>query len=229
MRDMKPLPDRDPARAKLAAAIALEAGARRDLRVAEQAAQLAASRHWEAQSKLDELSKVVAAPSGALAADFIASVSAGNPCGTAVLERSAIDARAQIKAAENDVRVWEQTQDECERAVRAKEADVAAAKERVERCAREVVCNAETVTRLGDGLEALQEEVIETRSVLRFIWGKGLNGELPGPLAERIERLLRLDLAGLRSTSASAAWSAAFDELLTNSEAELPTEFAGAV
>ena len=229
MRDMKPLPDRDPARAALAAAIALEAGARRDLRVAEQAAQLAASRHWEAQSKLDELHKAVAAPSGALADAFTASIAAGNPCGTAVLERSAIDARAQIKAAENDVRVWEQTQDECERAVRAKEADVAAAKERVERCAREVVCNAETVKRLGDGLEALQAEVIEKRSALRFIWGKGLNGELPGPLAERIERLLRLDLAGLRSTSASAAWSAAFDELLTNSEAELPTEFAGAV
>ena len=31
------------------------------------------------------------------------------------------------------------------------------------------------------------------------------------------------DLIGLESTSASAAWSAAFDELLTNSEAELPT------
>ena len=31
MRDLKPLPDRDPARATLAAAIALEAGARREM------------------------------------------------------------------------------------------------------------------------------------------------------------------------------------------------------
>lgn len=223
MRDMKPLPDRDPARSKLAAAIALEAGARRDLRVAEQTAQLAASRHWEAQSKLDELSKVVAAPSGALAAAFIASVSAGNPCGTAVLERSAIDARAQIKAAENDVRVWEQTQDECERAVRAKEADVAAAKERVERCARAVVCNAETVKRLGDGLEAMQAEVIERRVALRFIWGKGLNGELSGPDKDRIESLLRQDLTGWESHPVHGVWRAAFEDLQSNPEAELPS------
>src|ERR1700720_1890494 len=109
MRDMKPLPDRDPARAKWAAAIALEAGARRDLQVAEQAAQLAASRHWEAQSKLDELHKIVAAPSGALADTFAASVSAGNPCDVATLERSSVDARAKLSAAENNVRVWEQT------------------------------------------------------------------------------------------------------------------------
>jgi hypothetical protein len=81
----------------------------------------------------------------------------------------------------------------------------------------------ETAKRLGADLEALQADVIEKRAALRFIWGKGVNGELPGPLAERIERLLWRDLIGLESTSASAAWSAAFDELLTNSEAELPT------
>ena len=89
-----------------------------------------------------------------------------------MLERSAIDARAQIKAAENDVRVWEQTQDECERAVRAKEADVAAAKERVKSRGARVVCNAETVRRLGDGLAALQAEFI--RSVPCFgLFGAG--------------------------------------------------------
>src|ERR1700688_938058 len=106
MTDMKPLPDRDPARATVAPAIALEAGARRDLQVASNAAGLAERRHWDAQSKIDELRKVVAAPSGALADSFIASVGAGNPCGTAILERSAIDARAKMTAAENDVRVW---------------------------------------------------------------------------------------------------------------------------
>jgi hypothetical protein len=222
MRDMKPLPGRDPARTKLTSAIAMEAGARRNLQVAEEAARLAAARHWEAQSKLDELRKAVAAPSGALAAHFIASVGAGNPCGTAVLERSAIDARAQIAAVETDVRVWEETEQECELAVRAREADVAAAKERVERCARAVVCNAATVKRLGDDLEALQADVVNARSVLRFLWSKGINGELSAPLRERIERLLWRDLIGLEPTSASAAWRSAFDELLTNSEAELP-------
>jgi hypothetical protein len=223
MRDLKPLPDRDPARSKLASAIALEAGARRDLKVAEEAAKLAASRHWEAQSKLDELREVVAAPSGALADSFIASVGAGNPCGTAILERSGIESRAKLVAAEGEVAVWDETRKECELAVRAKEADVAAAKEHVERCARVVVCNAETVKRLGDDLEAMQADVVSARSVLRFVWGKGVNGELSVPLRERIERLLWRDLIGLESTSASAAWSAAFGELLTNSEAELPT------
>jgi hypothetical protein len=227
VRDMKPIlecdPAREPNREALALAIAAHAGAARDLQVAEQAAKLALSRYLEAQSALDELHKAVAAPSGALATDFIASISAGNPCGTAVLERSAIDARAQIAAVETDIRVWEETQQQCELAVRAKEADVVAAKERVERCARAIICNSEKVKRLGDGLEALQAEVIEKRSELRFIWGKWINGELPGPLKERVERLLWRDLMGLESTSASAAWSAAFDELLTNSEAELPT------
>jgi hypothetical protein len=223
MRDMKPLPERDPARATLAAAIALEAGARRDLQVASNAMELAERRHWDAQSKIDELRKVGAAPSGALADSFIASVGAGNPCGTAILERSATQSRAKLVAAENEAAVWDETRKECDLAVRAKEVDVAAAKERVERCARAVVCNAETAKRLGDDLEALQADVVSARSVLRFVWGKGVNGELSVPLRERIERLLWRDLIGLESTSASAAWSAAFDELLTNSEAELPT------
>jgi hypothetical protein len=142
MRDLKPLPDRDPARVKLASAIALEAGARRDLQVAEEAAKLAAERCWDAQSKIDELRKVVAAPSGDLASAFIESVGAGNPCGTAMLERSAIDARAKMTAAENEFAVWDETRRECELAVREREADVATAKESVERCARAVVCNA---------------------------------------------------------------------------------------
>jgi hypothetical protein len=227
MRDLKPLPD--PARVALASAIALEAGARRDLKVAEDAAELAAERCWRAQSALDELRKVVAAPSGALAGSFIASVGAGNPCGTAVLERSAIDARAKLVAAENEVAVWDETRLECELAVRSKAADVAAAKERVTRAARVVVCNAETVSHLADELAALQSELISRRSVLRFIWRTNRNGELSVPLAGRIERLLLCDLTGLESTPASAAWSAAFDELLANSEAKLPTEFAGAL
>jgi len=225
MRDIKPISDRDPARAKLASAIALEAGARRDLQMAEEAARLAEARHWEAQSKLDELRKAVAAPGGALAADFIASVGAGDPCGVAVLERSSIEARSKISAVENEFSIWDQTREECDLAAREKEADVAAAKERVERCARAVVCNAETVKRLGDCLEALQAEVIEKRSALRFIWGKGVNGELPGPLKERIERLLWRDLTGMESTSASAAWSAAFDALMIDAEAKLPGDW----
>jgi hypothetical protein len=223
MADMKPLPDRDPARAKLAAAIALEAGAARDLQVAEEAAVLAAERCWDAQSKLDELRKAPHAPSGSLAAEFISSVSAGNPCGTAALERSSVESRAKMTAAENEAAVWDETRQECDLAVRAKEADVVAAKERVERCARAVICNSETVKRLGDGLEALQAEIIEKRAVLRFIWGKGINGELPGPLKERVERLLWKDLLGMESTSASRAWASAFEELQSNSEAELPS------
>jgi len=142
---------------------------------------------------------------------------------SAIIRRSAIDARAKMTAAENDVRVWEETQQQCELAVRTKEADVATAKERVERCARVVLVNAEAVERLADDLEALQADVIEKRSELRFIWGKGLNGELPGPLKERVERLFWRDLMSLESTSASAAWSAAFEELQSNSEAKLPS------
>jgi hypothetical protein len=217
--NMKPAPDQN--RKALAAAIALHAGAKRDLRVADDAASLAAQRCWQAQAQLDELRKV-AEPKGSLAAGFIASVSAGEPCGVAVLERSSIESRSKILAAENEFSVWNQTREECDESAREKEAGVAAAKEHVERCARMVIANPETVKRLGDGLEALQAEVIEKRAVLRFIWGKGVNGELPGPLKERVERLLWKDLMGLESTPGSAAWSAAFEKLLEDHNAELP-------
>jgi hypothetical protein len=217
---MKPAPDQN--RKALAAAIALHAGAKRDARVADEAASLAAQKCWEAQSRLEKLGEG-AEPSGALADTFAASVAAGNPCNVATLECSSVAAGAKIAAAENDFNVWDQTRRECDLAAREKEAAVAAARDRVERASRMVVANAETVTRLGDGLEALQEEVIEKRAVLRFIWGKGLNGELPGPLKERVERLLWRDLLGMESTSASAAWQAAFEELQSNSEAELPS------
>jgi hypothetical protein len=79
MRDMKLLPDREPARAKLAAAIAQEAGAARDFQVAEQAGELAASRYWEAEDKLEAMRKAAAVPHVALADAFISSVGAGNP------------------------------------------------------------------------------------------------------------------------------------------------------
>jgi hypothetical protein len=109
--------DRDPARVALASAIALHAGAVRDWQVAQSAAELAERRHWQSQSALDELRKAVADPSGVLADSFISSVASGAPCGTDVLERSAIDARAKMTAAENDVRVWKQTHDECAQGV----------------------------------------------------------------------------------------------------------------
>jgi hypothetical protein len=223
MRDLKPLPDRDPARATLAAAIALEAGARRDLQVAEQAAELAASRYYEAQSKLDELRNEPPAPSGAFADAFTASIAAGNPCNVATLERSSVAAGAKMTAAENEAAVWDETRRECDAAVRAKEADVAAAKDRVERAARVVVANSEMVTRLVDGLEAMQAEIIARRVALRFIWGKGLNGELSGPDKDRIESLLRQDLMGWESHPVHGVWRAAFEDLQSNPEAELPS------
>jgi hypothetical protein len=140
-----------------------------------------------------------------------------------VLERSAIDDRAKMTAAENEVAVWDETRRECEIAVRSKEAAMVTAKERVERCARAVVCNAETAKRLGDDLEAMQAEVIARRVALRFIWGKGLNGELSGPDKARIESLLRQDLTGWESHPVHGVWRAAFEELQSNPEAELPS------
>ena len=180
MRGMKPILEREPNRKALAAAIALHAGARRDVRVADEAASLASQRLWEAQAALEELRKMVE-PSGAFAAEFTASVGAGNPCGTAVLERSGIDARAKMTAAENDVNVWNQTHEECDLAARQKEDAVAESKERLERAARVVICSADNTAKLVDDLSVLQAEIIEKRSALRFISGHGCNGELARP------------------------------------------------
>jgi hypothetical protein len=229
MRDMKSLPDRDPARAKLAAAIALEAGAARDLQVAEQASALATSRYYEAQSALDELRKEQHAPSGALAAEFISSVGSGNPCNVAVLERSSVESRAKMTAAENDVNVWQQTREECDLAARQKEDAVAESKERLERAARVVICSADNTAKLVDDLSVLQAEIIEKRSALRFISGHGCNGELARPLMEQIERVLLHDLSGLGPTDSYRAWERAFETLMTDSDSELPTEIARAV
>jgi hypothetical protein len=139
-----------------------------------------------------------------------------------VLERSAIDARAQIAAAENDVTIWEQTSDECAFAVKTKEADVATAKDRVERAGRAVICNSMYVARLIDELTALQSEVVNKRSVLRFIWRASCNGELERPLSEQAERVLRQNLDGLESTPESRTWSAAYNALMSDADAELP-------
>jgi hypothetical protein len=226
MRDLKP--DRDPARVALASAIALHAGAVRDWQVAQEAAELAERRHWQSQSALEELRKVVADPS-ALADSFISSVASGAPCGTDALERSGVAATARISAAENDVRVWKQTHEECAQVARSKEALALQAKSRVERCAREVIANSATAMRLMDELETKQAEIIGKRVVLQFIWANGLNGELAKPDSERMARLLNQNLSGHGHHPARGAWQAAFDNLLTDANAQLPTEFAGAV
>ena len=217
----------DQNRKALAAAIALHAGAKRDLRVADESASLAAQKCWQAQAQLDELRKVPE-PKGSLAAAFTSSVAAGAPCETAVLQRSGVDARAQIAAAENDARIWQETLEECDLAAKEKEASVVEARENIERAARVIICGSTHVARLVDELAGLQSEVVSRRAALRFIWGKGVNGELPRPLVESVQRVLQRDLLGMESTPASAAWNAVFNELMTNSEAELPTEFAGA-
>jgi hypothetical protein len=210
-----------PGRKNLAAAIALHAGARRDLRIADEAASLAAQKCWEAQSRLEKL-REGGEPSGSRADKFIASIAAGAPCDTVVLERSLVEARSKISAAENDSNVWDQTREECDLAAREKEAGVAVARDRVERCACVVIANPETVNRLGDELEALHAEIIERRSELRFLARKGVN-DLPRSLKDRIDRLLWRDLLGMESTSASAAWEAAYNALMSDAEAELPS------
>jgi hypothetical protein len=215
--------DRDPARVALASAIALHAGALRDWQVAQSAAELAERRHWQSQSALDEMRKAVIDPSGVLADSFISSVASGAPCGTDVLERSGVAAARQISAAENDARIWQQTHEECAQVSRSKEALALQAKSRVERCAREVVASSATAMRLMDELETKQAEIIGKRVALQFIWGKGLNGELAKPDSERMARLLNQNLSGHGHHPARGAWQAAFDNLLTNSEAELPS------
>ncbi len=231
--NLKSQPALDPNRKALAAAIALHAGARRDLRVADDAASLAAQKCWAAQARLDELNKAPHSPMGARADAFIASVDAGNPCSAAVLERSSVDARAKMTAAENEFAVWNETRQECDLAAREKEAAVAPAKERVEKAARMVIANSETVTRLMEGVEELQAEVINRRLALRFILFNCLNGELSDADKDRIESLFRQDRlpagfhsaynAGWETHSVHRTWQAAFDELQSNSDAALPS------
>jgi hypothetical protein len=225
MRDMKPILEREPNRKALASAINAHAGARRDLQVAEQAAEVASDHLWKAQAGLDRLRDAGAAQSGSMAEKFIGSVASGTPCDTAVLERSSIDAREQITAAETDIQIWQATLEECKQAVFEKGLAAADAKDNVAKAAREVIANSETVTRLSDELANLQADIVSRRSVLRFIWGKALNGELDRSLSEKVERLLWQDLMGMEPTPASVAWAAAFDALMTDSDSELPTEF----
>jgi hypothetical protein len=115
---------------------------------------------------------------------------------------------------------------------------VVPAKERVEKAARIVLSNSENVARLLDGIEEMQTEVINRRVALRYILFNGLNGELAEADRARIETLFKTDRlpAGFNSAynwgweqhPVHKKWDAAFDALMTDSEAELPTEFAGA-
>jgi chromosome segregation ATPase len=210
--------------ARLASAIALEAGARRDLQVAEQAVEHAQRSCWQAQSALDELQRTPIAPKSSFASQLAASIASGKACNdVGVLERPRDDVRARIATIEKEIAVWQEAISECEAAVSNKAAEVLAAQERVTRAASVVIANAETVKRLGDDLEALQTDVVNARSVLRFLWGKGVNGELPTPLKERVERLLWRDLLGMESTPASLEWAAAYTALLTDPDAGMPS------
>jgi hypothetical protein len=97
-----------------------------------------------------------------------------------------------------------------------------------------VIANPETVTRLMDGLEAMQAKVIERRVALRFILFKGFNGELLESDKERIENLFRQDRlpAGFASAYNTGwelhpvhkEWDATLEKLKEDSDASLPNE-----
>ena len=96
-----------------------------------------------------------------------------------------------------------------------------------------VVANSEMVTRLLDGVEEMTAEVINRRVALRYILFSGLNGELAESDRAKIEDLFRTDRlpAGFDSAynwgwelhPVHKAWGAAFDALMTDAEAELPS------
>ncbi len=224
VRDLKLVPAPDPRRKELASAISMHAGAARDLIVAEQAAAAAKQKWWNAEARLDELRKEAPSPGGYLSDDAIAMIASGAACDTDVLDRSAVEAGARMKAFENDSKVWKAASAQCDLAVKAKAESAVTAKERLDRAARMVVCNSENVAKLIDALETKQVEIIEMRSALRFISSRGCNGELAPALSKQIERVLLQDLSGLGPTDSYRAWDAAFNELLANSDAALPNE-----
>jgi hypothetical protein len=233
MRDMKPLPDRDPARAKLAAAIAVETGAARGLQVAEQALEHAERGCWQAQSALDELRRAPIEPSSSFANQLAALIASGKACNDVnIFERPRDDAHARIAKAEKEIMVWQEAISECEVAVRDKRADVATAKARVERAAREIIADPDVVARLLEAVEEMTAEVINRRVALRYILFNGLKGELSASDREKIEELFRTDRlpAGFRSVynagwemhAVHRTWEAAFQKLMEDSTVGLP-------
>jgi hypothetical protein len=221
---------RDPSRAALAEAIATASEAQRELQAAEDAALMARDRLWEAKRKLEEIREAKADESSAshFAASFIASVAAGAPCDVLTLEDPATASRANEETAAHEVDVWKRTRESCNAAVPVREENLKRAKRSVEAAARDVIRNSDAATKLMAGLEELQSELVRRRVALRFL----VYGDF---LAEReaIQSFLRnKDLPGGFGSfevtewdrhSAHVAWQQAFEALLHDADAPLPT------
>lgn len=221
--------EREPARIELASAIASEAGARRDMRAAEEAMELASDRRWDAESKLAAIREANAASHGGLGSEFIRRVQAGDACDAAVLERPSAEASAKEAEAQRAVAVWKQTRDECDLALSAKGTVVANAKECIERAARKVIANPEIVERLMAGIEDMQRALIDRRLSLRYVLFKGT---LSDPDKERVQRFLRehmlpggigcVEYENWDGYPVSVLWADAFKALMLDADAGLP-------
>jgi hypothetical protein len=178
---------RSAARQALAEAIDDVARLHNDLNLAQEAASRAKRNQWSAEAKLHAL-LAEAEPRG-IGERFIEATAGGESIGaTALAGRPRQDI---VKELQHEIDVWAQTRAECDKTAEETKRSLRYAQARVERAVDEVLrdgCGGVITEEIVEGIEALQNALVERRVLLRFFERRNLI-EDPA-LARRVKRLL---------------------------------------
>jgi hypothetical protein len=218
---LKLVTSRDEAREALAAAIADEATARKNLSDAHAAAEKAESLVWAASARLTALREdaAKASPAGAI----IASLAAGN---TDVLDidRPQAETRAKIENAEQELAAWRRAREAAEAEIAPRENSLDWASRHLKDAVVEVMRTAdvdallENAERARDALLAERCRLMELCELLpRFSpeW-QAVEAFLSHPF------LMHESTGGWKDHPAAQTWRAAFDQLHVDASAPLP-------
>jgi hypothetical protein len=178
---------RDPAREALAFAIADATRLHNDLNLAQEAASRAKRNQWAAEAKLHAL-LAEAEPRG-IGQRFIEATAGGESIGaTALAGRPRQDI---VKELEHEIDVWAQTRAECDKTAEDAKHSLRYAQARVERAVDEVLrdgCGGVITEEIVEGIEALQNALVERRVLLRFFERRNLIDD--AALAQRVRSVL---------------------------------------
>ena len=220
-QSLKLIDVRDPSREALAAAIADETTARKNLEDARSAASKAEEQVWSASARLMALREeaALASPGGAI----ISSLAAGNT-DVAELDRPQASTRAKIETAEQELAAWRRARDAAEQEIAPREEALDWAQRHVRDAVSEVMRTAD-IDVLLEAAEQTQARLLAERCSLMEICEA-----LPifSPERKAVESflgrpfLLHENGDEWKEHAAVAPWRAAFDALHHDAETPLP-------
>jgi len=155
-------------RSALAAAIKVEQEARKALDDARAAHERASHRIYDAAAALDAL-RAEPAPSASIGAALVEAHAGGGDIDVLDLERPSKERAAEIERRERELSILRQGRDELAAEIEKREQAHRFAEMRAEKLARDVLAESIDLPALIAETEALQEQVLSRRALLRFL------------------------------------------------------------